>query len=291
LEGIPAEAGRRAGSGNLTDEELRRFDQQRKDKKVSNEEWYNPNDADAKIAKMKDGTTHLAYKAEHAVDLESDLIVAANVCLADRADTPTLPETLIVARTNMIRAESETEIQEAACDKGYHGAEPIVWCESVRIRTYIPERKSRHDRRWTDKPEAYKRAVYNNRRRVHGTYGKGLGRLRSEYVERSFAHVCETGGARRSWLRGLIDVMKRYLIHTAGRNLGVILRALCGMGTPRSLQAEGRASACAFLTSLGRLGMRWVRVMTHSDALRDMFAKNRMEGLPGAARPLARHAA
>lgn len=278
------------GLEDLSDEELRRFDQQRKDKNVSNDEWHNPNDPDAKIAKMKDGTTHLAYKAEHAVDLKSDLIVAANVCLADRADTRTLPETLIIAQANMIRADSEIEIREVACDKGYHGAEPMVWCESVRVRTYIPERESRHARRWTDKPEAYKRTVYNNRRRVRGNYGKSMGQLRSEYVERSFAHVCETGGARRSWLRGLIDVMKRYLIHTAGRNLGVIMRALCGMGTPRSLQAEGQASACAFLRSIGRVEACARRVMTRCDALCVIVAKHCMDGL-AAAHPLARLAA
>lgn len=279
------------GLENLTDEELRRFDQQRKDKKVSNEEWHNPNDPDAKIAKMKDGTTHMAYKAEHAVDLQSDLIVAANVCLADRADTQTLPETLIVAQANMIRGDSAQEIKEVACDKGYHGAEPIAWCESVQIRTYIPERESRYERRWTDKPQAYKRAVYNNRRRVRGDYGKGLGRLRSEYVERSFAHVCETGGARRTWLRRLIDVTKRYLIHTAGRNLGVIMRSLCGIGTPRSLQAEGQDSACAFFISLWRFGTNWKQVMTHCDALCVKVEHQLTDAMFGAAGALARRAA
>ncbi|UCE62416.1 MAG: transposase, partial [Phycisphaerales bacterium] len=97
---------------------------------------------------------------------------------------------------------------------------------------------SRHGRRWTDKPEEEKSAVYGNRRRVRGKRGKALGRLRSEYTERSFAHTCDTGGARRSRLRGLIDVAKRYLMYVAGRNLGVIMRALFGIGTPRSLQTE-----------------------------------------------------
>ena len=71
-----------------------------------------------------------------------------------------------------------------------------------------------------------------------------MGRLRSEYVERTFAHMCETGAARRSWLRGLEKIKKRYLIHAAGRNLGVILRAKHGIGTPRSLQ-DGLAALCA----------------------------------------------
>lgn len=234
------------GMENLTDEELRRFDQQRKDKKVSNDDWHHSHDPHAKIARMKDGTTHLAYTSEHAVNLTSDRIVAANVCLANQSDTATLPDTLIMAQTTMMRAKSETQIQEVTGDKGYHSTDAIAWCGSVQVRTYIPERETKYDRRWTDKPEHHQRAVYNNRPRVRGEYGKSLGRLRSEHVERTFAHVCETGRARRTWLRGLMNVAKRYLIHTAAHNLGVILRALCGIGTPRSLQAEGQASACAF---------------------------------------------
>lgn len=102
-----------------------------------------------------------------------------------------------------------------------------------------------YGRRWTDKSAEEQRAVYGNRRRVRGKRGKRLGRLRSEYAERSFAHTCETGGARRSRLRGLIDVAKRYLMYVAARNLGVMMRALFNMGTPRSLQTEGAASSCA----------------------------------------------
>lgn len=113
------------------------------------------------------------------------------------------------------------------------------------IRTYIPERESRWGRRWTDKPEEQKHAVYGNRRRVRGKRGKVLSRLRSEYAERSFAHVCETGGARRSRLRELVNVAKRYLMYVAARNLGVMMRALFGVGTPRSLQTEGGVSPCA----------------------------------------------
>jgi len=226
-----------AGLENPTDEELRKFDQGRKGKKVSNEAWVSSSDPDSRIAKMKDGTTHLAYKAEHAVDLASDLIVAATVHTADQGDSQTLSDTLITAEANLLLAGCETEVQEVVADKGYHAEETLAWCASVGIRTYIPERESRHGRRWTDKPPEHKAAVHGNRRRVRGRRGRKLSRLRSEYSERTFAHVCETGGARRSWLRGLINVTKRYLIHVAGRNLGVIMRSLFGVGTPRSLQA------------------------------------------------------
>lgn len=233
------------GIENPTDEDLRKFDKKRKGKKVSNDEWHNPYDPDAKIAKMKDGRTHLAYKTEHVVDLESDLVLAAPVYHADESDTQTLVQTLTMAQTNLILAGSEEEIKDAVADKGYHSNENVTWCQSWGIRTYIPERESRHGRRWTDKPEEEKTAVYGNRRRVRGKRGKALGRLRSEYAERSFAHTCETGGARRSRLRGLINVAKRYLMYVAGRNLGVIMRALFGIGTPKSLQKGRGASPCA----------------------------------------------
>lgn len=234
-----------SGMEDPTDDDLRKFDQQRKDKKVGNDDWHNPHDPDARIAKMKDGTTHLAYKTEHAVDLETDMILAAGVYHADEGDTVTLPQTLALAQTNLVLSGSETEIKEVAADKGYHSNDTVTWCDSVGVRTYIPERESRWGRRWTDKPEEEKAAVYKNRRRVRGKHGKALGRLRSEYTERSFAHVCETGGARRTRLRGLGNVFKRYLMYVAARNLGVMMRALFNMGTPRSLQAAGKASPCA----------------------------------------------
>jgi transposase len=256
-----------AGLENPTDEDLRGFDRQRKGKKVSNEEWFNPHDPDAKIAKMKDGRTHLAYKTEHAVDVESDLALAAPVYLADEADPGTLPQTLALAQTNLMLAGSAAEIRDAAADKGYHSTDTLTWCQAFGIRTYIPERESRWARRWTDRAAAEKRAVYNNRRRVRGQRGKLLGRLRSEYTERSFAHTCETGGARRSRLRGLLEVSKRYLMYVAGRNLGVLMRALFGMGTPKGLQTEGRACPCAFpgwLTLLRQhLGRLWLDSRTY----------------------------
>ncbi|MGE3809679.1 MAG: transposase [Gemmataceae bacterium] len=124
-------------------------------------------------------------------------------------------------------------------DKGYHKAGTLELCAALDLRTYIPEPKRQHRSRWTDKPEADRAAVYGNRRRVRGARSKKLQRLRSEMTERSFAHVCETGGARRCWLRGLTKVTKRYLIQVAARNLGLILRKLFGIvGTPRAMQGS-----------------------------------------------------
>ena len=226
------------GIEDPTDEDIRKFDKKRK-KKVSNKEWMSPTDSDARIMKMKDGRTHLAYKTEHAIDVDTDIVLAAGVYKADESDTATFSETLVKAQAHTILAGSDSQIKDAIADKGYHSVDNLVWCEAFGIRSYIPERASRWRRQWSDKPVAHKCAVYGNRRRVKGDRGKRLGRLRSEYGERSFAHVCETGGARRSWLHGLEDVTKRYLMYVAGKNLGVVMRALFGMGKPRTLQTEG----------------------------------------------------
>lgn len=242
-----------SGMEHPTEEDLRKFDRHRPNKKVSNEEWVSSTDPDSRIARMKDGTTHLAYKTEHVVDVQSDFVLAAAVYPADQSDSATLPTSLALAQTNLVLAGSEAEIRDAAADKGYGSNECLTWCDSMGIRTYIPERESRHGRRWTNKSLREKAAVYGNRRRVRGKRGKALGRLRSEYVERSFAHVCETGGARRSRLRGLVNVAKRYLMYVAGRNLGVIMRALFNMGTPKGLQRGLGARPCALYGWLLRL--------------------------------------
>ncbi len=219
-----------------SDEELRRFDKQRK-KKVSNDEWVSTSDPDARITKLKDGRTHLAYKAEHVVDLQSELVLAAEVYQADQADTDTLVDSVMAAQINLEAAGSEAQIEEAAADKGYHANATIELAGDLNIRTYIPEPKLKHRRAWTDKPESYRRAVLNNRRRTRRAKGRVWQRLRSERVERSFAHVCDTGGSRRSWIRELVEVTKRYRIAAAAHNLARIMRSLFGIGKPRVLQA------------------------------------------------------
>jgi hypothetical protein len=225
-----------------TDEEIRRFDKKRKNKKVSNEDWKSKTDPDARIAKMKDGRTHLAYKAEHVVDLESELILAAEVYRADQSDHHTLCDSVMEAQGHLREATGAMPLEEVAADKGYHSAEQLELAESLSLRTYIPEPQRPHPSRWTDKPPELQRAVYANRRRTKADKSKRLQRLRSERVERSFAHVCQTGGARRTWLCGIEKVRKRHLIAALARNLGLLMRALFGMGTPRGLQQDGPAA-------------------------------------------------
>jgi transposase len=245
------------GVEDPTDEEVRRFDKGRQ-KKVSNQEWESPADPDSRIARMKDGTTHLAYKAEHVVDLDSEFVLAAAVHPADRADAATLVDGVLHAQINMVLAGREQEIEEVVADKGYHKAQTLAECEHWHTRTYIPEPR-RRKYTWADKPPAWRQATAANRRRTQGARSKRLQKKRSELVERSFAHVCETGGGRRTWLRGLENVTKRYLVQVAAHNLGLLMRKLFGVGKPRVLQGAGRLLV-AIGYWLARLFNQWIGV-------------------------------
>ena len=167
---------------------------------------------------------------------------------------------MVQSQVNITLSGSDAEIKGAVADKGYHKAETLADLERFGLRSYIPEKQTKR-RKWTDKPVCYQEAYRANRRRVKGNRGKALQRKRSELPERSFAHVCETGGGRRTWIRGLEEINKRYLIQVAARNLGLILRRLYGVGTPRSLQGEGYSLISASLERLGAL-MRPVWAIT-----------------------------
>jgi transposase len=256
------EAGEIAEGDEPTVEEIARFDRKRKDKKVSNLEWQSETDPDSRITKMKDSRTHLAYKAEHAIDLETELILAAEVYPANQSDAETIGPSVDVAQRNIILAESDAEIEEVVADKGYYKNETLADLEFTEgFRTYIAEPKQTHRRNWKNKPEEQRQAIANNRRRVKGDRGRALQRQRSEKVERSFAHVCETGGSRRAWLRGIEKVKKRHLMSAMARNLGLVMRRLFGIGTARSLQAAGDladATQTAWLAIQSALAQRIV---------------------------------
>jgi transposase len=235
------------GIANPTEEDLRRLDRARKDKKVSNEQWESPSDPDSRIAKMKDGRTHLAYKAEHAVNVASEAIVATTVTFADKSDPESAPTTLSLAEANLVLAGSEMEIEEAVMDKGYHDNQLLAGLAECGVRTYIPERRQK-TRRWTDKPMEQEQAFRANRRRVRGQKGRQLNRWRSERCERTFAHVCETGGGRRAWLRGQTNVSKMHTLKCVAYNLGLLLRKVWGLCKPRNAEAAGAALFFAFLS-------------------------------------------
>lgn len=260
------------GIENPTEEDLRRLDRARKDKKVSNQQWESPTDPDSRIAKMNDGRTHLAYKAEHAVDVVSEAIVATTVTFADRSDPQSGPVTLSLAAANLVLAGSETEIKEAVMDKGYHDVGMLAGLAERGVRTYIPERRQK-SRRWTDKPVDHEPAFRANRRRVRGNKGRQLNRWRSERCERTFAHVCETGGGRRAWLRGQTNVSKMHTLKCAAYNLGLLLRKVWGFCKPRNAKAAG--AALFFVLSL----LLVMAAIVTSDATNRIWVW--MIGIPG----------
>jgi transposase len=236
-----------AGIENPTREQLARLDRKRK-KKGSNKEWKNPHDPDARIAKMKDGSTHMAHKAEHAVDLSSGALLAVTLEGADQGDTTTIHQTLAEAGeavAELIEHEAVTApaeepkvnlegLEEVVADKGYHSGGVLQDLHAVDCRSYIPE-PERGRRNWAGKAQERKQ-VYANRRRIRGARSKRLQKKRSELTERSMAHMYETGGMRRVHLKGRDNILKRLLVHAGGFNLALILRKLVGVGKPRRLQ-------------------------------------------------------
>lgn len=245
-----------SGIGTPTRADLARIDRKRK-KKGSNDDWTHPHDPDAKITKMKDGRTHLAHKAEHAVDLETGAVVAVTVQDADDGDTTTMQETLITAAEHLEAVLPETDtLRELVTDKGFHSNDRLVDLHAIGIRTYISE-PDRGRRNWRGKPDA-RAAVYANRRRIRGRRGLALLRRRGEYLERTFAHTYETGGMRRTHLRGHPNILKRLLIHAGAFNLGLVMRHLIGVGTPRGLQGRLAALIATLLALLGTPPPRWI---------------------------------
>jgi transposase len=257
---------RASGIETPTREDLAKLDRKRKNK-ASNDDWQNPHDPDAKIAKMKDGTTHLAHKAEHAVDLGENAhgaILAVNIADAAAGDTATITDT-IVAATENLRAVSDDQrvaervsedfVGEAVLDKGYHSRQTLLDLDEMNIRSYASE-PERGRQGWAGQADA-RDAVYANRRRVRGARGKRLLRGRGEKLERSFAHCYETGGMRRLYLRGKDNIAKRAMIHAAGFNIGLMMRLSYGLRKPRSGSAAAGVVRALFLApmhGLRRLG-------------------------------------
>ena len=252
-----------SGIETPTREDLAKLDKKRKNK-ASNDDWESPHDPDARITKMKDGTTHLAHKAEHAVDMGENAhgaIVAVNICDAAAGDTATLSDTLTQAAQNLRAVADDDRVaekisddfaSEAVLDKGYHSKQTLLDLEETQTRSYASEPdRGRQD--WEGQAEA-RDAVYANRRRIKGGRGKRLLKSRGEKLERTFAHCYETGGMRRLHLRGRDNIAKRTIIHAAGFNIGLLMRVSYGLRKPRSGSGVVRALILAAINGVGRLG-------------------------------------
>lgn len=253
-----------SGIQTPTQEELAKLDKKRKGK-ASNDDWESPSDPDARITKMKDGRTHLAHKAEHAVDMDTQAIVAVTLQPADRGDTEGLEETVEATVANLLEVQADPATQdkvhqvvmeEVVADKGYHSNGTMTGLSAMAVRSYVSE-PQRGARQWEDGADA-QRAVYANRRRIRGRRGRWLRRRRGELLERSFAHCYETGGMRRTHLRGRGNILKRLLIHVCGFNLGLVMRTAFGVAKPRQLQ-DGLATAVLALLSGILAALRPVR--------------------------------
>ena len=271
-----------SGIETPTRADLARLDRKRP-KKGRNTEWRHPHDPDARITKMKDGRTHLAHKAEHAVDLETGAIVGVTVQGADQGDTTTIAETLTAAAEDLeavatVTDDHTTVVEEVVADKGYHSNQVLVDLAALDLRAYIAE-PDRGRRKWKKKPDA-RDAVYANRRRIRGTRGLTLQRHRSEHLERPNAHLYETGGMRRTHLRGHTNILKRLLVHIGGFNLGLLMRTLIGVGTPRGLQGRLAALLALVMTLRTQVVDIWRHHQTPSaDHLAGFTPHHRFEQL------------
>ena len=229
-----------SGIETPTRDDLARLDKNRKNK-GSNKDWRNPHDPDARITKMKKGSTHLAHKSEHAVDMKTGAVVAVTLQGADQGDTTTIHETLDQAKNNLrdvaekpSRRNRLKPLREIVADKGYHSNGALrTLHEDHGLTTCISE-PARGRRKWKDKT-AEKKAVYKNRQRIKSKKGAAHRKRRGEIVERTFAHCYETGAMRRTHLREHENILKRLLIHVGAFNLSLLLRKTSGSGTPRGL--------------------------------------------------------
>jgi transposase len=264
---------------------LAKIDKKRKNK-ASNKDWKHPWDPDAKVTKMKDGRTHLAHKAEHAVDLETGAVVAVTLQAADEGDTTTIEETLVEAAEQLEAAGEEAdgavnELSEVVTDKGYHCNRVLTDFAELDVRSYVSE-PQRGRRKWGGGTRQ-RDAVYGNRRRIKGKRGKRLMKLRAEKVERSFAHCYETGGMRRVHLKGRENVLKRLLIQVGAFNLSIAMRGKLGAGTPRGL-ADARKPPRAAV--LGLVWASWAASGPLCEALGAVFGPLRAKLGNSAAAPL-----
>jgi len=243
-------------------EDAVRHDRKRK-KTTSNEDWASPTDVDARITRMKNGTTRLAYKAEHVVDMETGAILAAEVLKGNEHDATTIESSLTAAEKNLAAAvpvvadEPAGEawhrepIAEVVADKGYHKANTLLALKDRGYRTFIPERKQRGRRTFVDKGGmAAAQAFHGNRARTRRAKGKALQRRRGELLERPNQHLYDRGDLRELTLTGQANVQKRVLIQAAAFNLGLVMRKLTGAGAPKWLAAAFAAALAAFWASI-----------------------------------------
>ncbi|MGB8342004.1 MAG: transposase, partial [Chthoniobacterales bacterium] len=245
-----------AGIDPPDEEALRRFDQKRPGRKTSNQEWVNPHEPEARIGKTKDGATDMIYKPEHVVDLETGAIVATEVRSGNAADSAQLPERIVEAGVTCARVMPEVAPeklgQSVTGDKGYFALAEIGELQALGIRTVVSD--PQRGRRRKDKLKKEERAVLSRAQRAVGSAsGKQLLRRRGQHLERSFEHLLDEGGLRRTTLRGRENLNKRHKFAAACYNLSQLLRRRYGIGTARqwlAAKTSHREALCASFLAL-----------------------------------------
>ena len=191
---------------------VRQFDRKRP-KKMSNEEWVNPHDPDAKIGQTKAGATDMIYKPEHTVDLDTGAILQA---------------------------------------------------EGIRTVISDPVKNRKLENLGTEDAQVVRKA----KRSAGSKSGKELLRRRGMHLERSFAHILDAGGARRTTLRGLENLNKRFKVSAAIYNLSQLMRKLFGVGTAKQWAAKGKALFLIWRTIVVA-GCGWFRMDRKNRVQRD----------------------
>ena len=223
-------------------EAVRQFDRQRP-QKMSHEEWVKPHDPDAKIGQTKAGATDMIYQPEPPVDLDPGAMVQAEVRLGHEAEQKDLSLPVLQAQENIHQAQDgaadSLTLESATADKGYHAVGEMKGLQAEGIRTVISDPVKNRKLEKLDQEEA--RVVRKAKRSACSKSGKALLRRRGMPLERSFAPSLDAGGARRTTLRGLANLNKRFKVSAAIYNLSQLLRKLFGVGTPKQWAAIGKA--------------------------------------------------
>ena len=225
-----------------------RYDRKRK-KKVSNTEWENPHDSEAKIGPTKHGNTRMIYKPEHLVDMDTGAILDAQVQPGDMADctnvTDRLMKSEMFAAEGLNNDEMDLPLESFTADKGYHSDDEIVELSGYDIQANIPDRLT--TRRLEKMKEEKREIIEASINFVSSEDGKELLRKRGMYIERSFAHVLDSGGMRRTTLRGQENIQKRYIIAAMGFNISLVMGKIYGYGTPKQHDAGNETALYLFL--------------------------------------------
>jgi transposase len=230
---------------------VRQFDRKRP-KKMSNQEWENPDDPDAKIGPKKDGATDMIYKPQTVVDLDTGAIVGAELLPGDQADNKEVATAILEAQQNINAArdqdQEEMTVETTTADKGYYAVGQLQELQREQIKTVIcdPISNRRLDKLAPEEQAAVKAA----KRSTRSQYGKELLSKRGQHIERAFAHILDCGGMRRATLRGRQNLQKRFKLAAAFYNLSQLMRKLCGVGTPKQCEAMGYDALGAFLDDL-----------------------------------------